>query len=545
MMKTSKLISREVLAAASFLILVPLIAHLSFSWIGFTPTDEGFTLANSRRILDGQVPHRDFILIRPFVSPLIHVPFVLFGDNTFWLSRLFVWFQLASISWLWVSIINRMMKFPFSVANKVLISLICFAASVHTKHITAWNTIDGLFFIAIGLALAIRNRPAAKLIGYFLIGLSPLCKQSFVFIPLLSLIILGDWRQVKCWVAAASPALCCLVFLALTHALSDAFVQLTSRTELVSVGLLPYTGKRLMLSVVVGYLSFWLGLGRSSSMPDQVKKRIAISMIYFAPLLGTAASLWFDILMDTSFLLFGFLLGATIYLLTHNSSPQKAKHVSLLVLLTAWSASLSGGYNSPALVSGPILVALIAHVFSRYKQNNKLFLQYSLPIASALILYSFGVARTRYIYRDKAAGQLTYPLEGVLRGGKHIYTNSNTYEFMYDLKRAVELAENENKEYTILPNVAAYWVESAEENPLPIVWPDEADELKQPAVMKRFIEAMETNRNSTIFIVQKVSAASLAKGFLPLEDSEYHNVVGYVRTHFTKFQETSFFELYR
>ena len=60
-----------------------------------------------------------------------------------------------------------------------------------------------------------------------------------------------------------------------------------------------------------------------------------------APLLGAAVSLWFDILMDTSFLLFGFLLGATIYLLTHNSSPQKAKHVSLLVLLTAWSASLS------------------------------------------------------------------------------------------------------------------------------------------------------------------------------------------------------------
>ena len=40
----------------SFLILVPLLSHLLFSWMGFTPTDEGFTLANSRRILDGQAP---------------------------------------------------------------------------------------------------------------------------------------------------------------------------------------------------------------------------------------------------------------------------------------------------------------------------------------------------------------------------------------------------------------------------------------------------------------------------------------------------------
>src|SRR5438270_12258470 len=115
----SKRVASQLFVALLFLVLVPLCAHFMFSWMGFTPTDEGFTLANSRRILDGQVPHRDFILIRPFVSPLIHVPFVLFGgDNTFWLSRLFVWFQLASISWLWVSVINRMMKFPFSVANK-------------------------------------------------------------------------------------------------------------------------------------------------------------------------------------------------------------------------------------------------------------------------------------------------------------------------------------------------------------------------------------------------------------------------------------------
>src|SRR5215210_4204377 len=130
----AKLKDHNVLLSVAFLLIVPTLAHLLFSWRGFAPVDDGFTLANSRRILDGQVPHRDFIIIRPFVSPLIHVPVVLFGgDYTFWLSRLFVWFQLASISWLWVSIINRMMKFPFSVTNKVFLSLICFAATTHTK----------------------------------------------------------------------------------------------------------------------------------------------------------------------------------------------------------------------------------------------------------------------------------------------------------------------------------------------------------------------------------------------------------------------------
>jgi len=544
-MRTSRKINKEVLAAASFLILVPLIAHLTFSWMGFTPTDEGFTLANSRRILDGQVPHRDFIIIRPFISPLIHVPFVLFGgDYTFWLSRLFVWFQLATISWLWVTVINRMMKFPFSVTNKVFISLICFAATTHIKHLTAWNTIDGLFFIAVGLVLAVRKSPTAKLAGYFLIGLSPLCKQSFILMAPLSLCVLGEWRYLKYWIAVASPALLYLIFLALTHAVPDTFVQLTSRTDFASVGLLPYTGKRLMLAVVLGYLSFRLGFGQSS-ISERGKKLIAITMVYFASLLGTAASLFFGILIDTSFLLFGFLLGATIYLLTKTAEPSESKQVSLLVLLTAWSASLSGGYNSPALMSGPLLVALIAHIFYRYKESNRLFLRYSLALGSALILFSFGIARTRYIYRDKAASQLTYSLEGVLPGGKYIYTNANTFDFINDLNHAVALAAKENKEYAILPNAAAYWVQSPQENPLPVIWPHEKYELKQPEIMKRMIEALESKRTNIVLIVQKVSAAKLAEGFFPLEDSDYHEVLSYIRTHFTKIQETSYFELYK
>src|SRR5437763_16808850 len=102
-----KTAARVILPAACFLLLIPLIFHLLFSWMGFTPTDEGFTLAHSRRILDGQVPHRDFIIIRPFFSPLLHVPEVLVVvDYIFWLSRMFVCFQLAFLFCMWFSFGN-------------------------------------------------------------------------------------------------------------------------------------------------------------------------------------------------------------------------------------------------------------------------------------------------------------------------------------------------------------------------------------------------------------------------------------------------------
>src|SRR5438128_4730574 len=114
-MNSTRFKNNELLVFASFLILVPLLSHLLFSWMGFTPTDEGFTLAYSRRILDGQVPHRDFIIVRPFFSPLLHVPVVFFGgDYTFWLSRMFVWFQLACMSLMWSSVANRLTKAALS-----------------------------------------------------------------------------------------------------------------------------------------------------------------------------------------------------------------------------------------------------------------------------------------------------------------------------------------------------------------------------------------------------------------------------------------------
>ena len=72
-------------------ILVPIIFHLIFSKYGFNPTDDGHVLANSKRILFGEVPHKDFISVRPAGSAYLHVFEVLFfKDSLFYFSRLIV-----------------------------------------------------------------------------------------------------------------------------------------------------------------------------------------------------------------------------------------------------------------------------------------------------------------------------------------------------------------------------------------------------------------------------------------------------------------------
>lgn len=95
-----------------FLILVPTISQILFSKLGFNPTDDGFILAGAKRVLNGQIPHLDFVSIRPAGSYYLHGPIVFFGgDYVIWISRYFAWFQFACISWAWIVITNHIFKF--------------------------------------------------------------------------------------------------------------------------------------------------------------------------------------------------------------------------------------------------------------------------------------------------------------------------------------------------------------------------------------------------------------------------------------------------
>ena len=439
---------------------------------------------------------------------------------------------------MWASVANRLTKAALSLTSRFSLALIAFAATTHTKHLTAWHTIDGLFLVAVGLALCVRPQRISKLAGYFLVGVSPLCKQSFVFMAPLSLLLLGDWARVKYWLAAALPPVLYLVYLVSARALPDAILQLTANTQLLTVGFQSYLDIQIGFAALVGYVCCWTICKRRSA-DQRSAKFFAVAGLYYVPSLVTAASLWFGTLMNTSFILFGLLAGTTICLLINDSGFSTYRRVALLALLTAWSASLSEGYNSPALGSGPILVALTVIVFSTYKGDR--ILKLSLPVTALLIVFSFGVARARYIYRDQPAANLNKSLEGVLPGAKLIKTNTNTYEFMSDLRAALEIVQARQQQYAILTDVAAHWVKAKQENPLPAVWPIE---LNKPELQQRFIAAMEQQRGKTIFIVQKVEAATLANGFTPVRYTYRSELVRYARTHFTKICETAYFELY-
>ena len=548
-MNSFQRLPRNVLVTIAFLILVPVIAHWTFSSLGFNPTDDGFNLAYSRRILEGQVPHRDFIIIRPFLSPLLHVPFVLWGgDSTYWISRFFVWFQLACIVWIWISLTEKGLKQTLGLVEKICFALIAIAASAHTFPIMAWHTIDGLFLLSIGLLLCDTDKPTNKLIGYFLISTAYLCKQSFILGAPLTLLVLKDWKSVKYWLATLFPGLLYVIFLLFTNALPDAVAQLTSQKGLLSVGLIAYLNRELLLGVLAGYFAAHLIAANTSSIgpfSKDIKKWLGLLLLSLLPLMGITMTFVFGKgFLPWSFGLFGLVLGIIVYPLKEiaRQRPDKLR-IGLLVLITAWNASLSIGYNFPALFSGPLLAWLLMYTYIEILQlvGKKIYIG-ALVILTVVFLQSFWWVRMNNIYREQAAPNLASALDGTLDGGKWIRTNQNTYGFLVDLRNSAAIANSLGNTYAIIPDCPGYWVKSEMVNPLPIDWP-QGTELNTQELVNRVTQKMGDIRDTNVIIVQKYEANALADGFVPLSDS--YTVVAYVREHFTKVAETKFFEIYR
>ncbi len=537
---------RNVLASVAFLLVVPTLAHLLFSWRGFAPVDDGFTLAYSRRILEGQVPHRDFIIIRPFISPLLHTPFVLFGEYTYWASRFFVWFQFACISWAWVSIVNRAFDNPFGSAMKLFVAIVSFAASVHYFVLTAWHTVDGLFLASIGVwVLLTQQHKGARNLGYLLIASAYLCKQSFLFVAPLTILLLDDWRKKKYWLTITLPAVGYCAYLVATGSLSEAVLQMASQTGFISTGVLSYLNFGTLLGVLAGYCSTFLL--STSSVPmlrtERLQRYVGAALLMAMPAFFIAVGLYRGSLGIISFGIFGMVVGAVLHRVSAGTARDGDKApVALIALLLAWSASLSVGYNFPALLLGPLFTILAAFVYSVRGSLDPRFLRATLIVAGVAILLGFGVARPYYIYREQPSSELTESLDGVLPGGRLIYTNPNTYEFLIDLDNATDMISERNRTYAIIPDVPGYWVQSEQTNPLLVDWPQPV-ELGNQYLIDRVTSDLAAERGDVTVLVQKVHAFYLAEGSVPLDVDQYA-VVQYVRANFEKTHESEFFEFY-
>ncbi len=521
-----------------FVIIIASLSHLLFSHLGYNPTDDGFTLAYSRRILDGQIPHLDFIIIRPFLSPLLHLPVVAFGgDYTFYISRFIVWIQFALIAFLLTNFIVQSISISINIYLKLLFPLITFIIAAHTFPIMAWHTIDGLMLSVIGLNLLISHSKFKKNTGFLILGLAYLCKQSFLPLGFIVILFDGEWRKIERWVSFLSPALIYFLVLILydTNAFENAILQITSQTGLSSIINFQFETIWLPAGIILG-LIIWLSLDLAKNMID------ILSYIFFSSILSLIVfGSMTDIVNKISLLLSGIFISLMIInfkqFRNFNSQPYKTYFIFSILTICV---SISFGYNYPVFVTGGFILLFYSYVAQKgFRFNDS---KWIMIIVTVLLLGSFIYSRYNFIYREAPFTEINYELGGVLSGASLIKTNVNTFNVLSDLHNITKSISAKNKKYAIVPDNAGYWVKAQQQNPLSIDWVFET-ELNKEFLKNRIKDDLNRNRGSLLIILQKYDAEYIAKEYYSVILS--NSIVKYVQSNFNLLFETKYYYVYQ
>ncbi|MBA4358137.1 MAG: hypothetical protein C0405_10480, partial [Desulfovibrio sp.] len=125
----------------------------------YNPGDDGFILAYSWRIVNGQIPHRDFVYIRPPLSPLLHAVWLALPEQAqFLAARLSysLWFALAGTAFLLCGSSLAGAHRPQARALTALFSALGVFWGLHYFGPMPWHTVDAVLFSCLALALTAR-----------------------------------------------------------------------------------------------------------------------------------------------------------------------------------------------------------------------------------------------------------------------------------------------------------------------------------------------------------------------------------------------------
>jgi hypothetical protein len=509
---------------------VLLVAAISYfiSTLGYNPTDDGVVLSLARRLYSWQAPHKDFISIRPTGSGLLHLPELLLGGNyIFFVSRLVVCAQFACIALFSILLIQKASSFTASNFVKSIIFIIAFYLCMHTFALIAWTTIDGIFCIITGTYLSTFENKYVKQFGYGIAGFAVLCKQNFILLPFLLIILNRDYKNIGVWLFTILPMLVYGEMVFFSGSIKSALEQFSARTELYQVGIKAYA---LNPYLWIGFAFTQIVLWASKS-----EKFIVLKQLFF--LLLPVALLGFLCFRNsyraTFFLEFGVLASLIVIKIIQRSNE---KWFLIFVLILAWSSSISLGNNSPGLASGIMWIALLSEI-----DFSKKWLSYVLCLSFICSSIAFIYLRTNFIYRDKNAKELSYRLNKVYGFGA-IKTNKNTAAAMNELNGICIRLKNNN--YCVVADYAGFWAAHPNQNPINLDWVIR-DEMPSELLHKKCWHSIVANKKIRYIITQKYYSEYLADSLVAIKSNDkQYDLIDSVQNHYIKKWEGKYFNVF-
>jgi len=547
----------NILLGVTFIFFTSVLAQILFSSNDFFPTDNGFYLAGSRRIVDGEVPYRDFTITFMPGSLYLHSILAAFGgDYVFWISRYIVLLEIVTVSWIWSVIAARSFKISDS-GVRVMLALICFCFTLGIWFIDIWGYYDALFFASLGLLLVKEENEVLKSIGYFFLGLSPLFRQSFLFFIGAVLLSTGGFRRLKHLIIVSTPAVVFIILLSLARILDLAMSELTfyGFRHLMAFGVYGYLNVFVVLGLVAGFCGASLARYRRKFIQlcgclvlSALPLTLFLAFILMWHELSTDIMRVFTDFINIYYLIFGAGLGALIHSINPLRKFDEVSWFGFLAVALTWSLSLSNGLHYPVIGSGVMTLFLLGYCRSSLRRQGILYpggfpvrnFKISLLVFTLITLMVFIYIRQNDILQTWSDHPETCELGNSLSGAKNIFTIKRYCELFDDLNNATVMVAKEGKTYTIIPDLSAYWVRSPQRNPISSDWPlaknGMTDELK-----RRVFDELDGKRGDNVILIEKYNTILL---YVNKSRSNHGWLASYVVSKYNKSGETEYFEIY-
>jgi hypothetical protein len=424
-MDLSKTLQRRdaILSRLPPLIFISVIAYYAALWarVGLNTNDGGFLLALAHRILDGEVPYKDFIFVRPPVSVYLRTIPLLFGDYGLYADRLFTLAQFSVIALAGSKIVKNGIRglgrecpdalyWPLATAGLIL--------AIHNSPMFGWYTIDGVFFSVLALwALSAKRSMTAGVLALS----AALCKQNFV-ISLGILLVLSSAGGYRRFTRFASSVVACGIafagYLWLVDALEPFLRQVFATGtahDVIDSGLREFVigtlvDRHTLYGVLItipiaGVVQFLRRRNAAGIAPrralgiDLYTTLMSVTLILFGwrvlikSLRGDSYHYYIAIFHGSRLLFLGAAVGLawTAWRQWRRSdrslralANQWGSFVGLFAI--AWTSAISWGYAIPAFLSTPSLVPFVMSGVPSGSQKKRLWL---ITILSAV---AFGIA---------------------------------------------------------------------------------------------------------------------------------------------------------
>jgi len=563
MLSHNKILIYTLIAAIIIGVVFPLLNYAGKE--GFNPSDDGVILAQSWRIVNGEIPHKDFVAMKPALSGYLHtinffLPLAL-EDN----ARLFVIFQNFLISFLWVFLLFRL--FPF-VDKKGLfiisIAVIAFTLNLNHHGLFPWTTLDGLFWTVIGSYFFysqheenkshVRNSIMAAL-GIFFVSLAFLSRQSFIF-PLLLLDVLAlihfirlknRFRLLWIYVFGHLPVFIYLFYLWHNAALNLFFSQMSGRTEFLQVGIIQFIksfikSRLFLINLPLLIYIFWTIV---SKLSFKNKTSIAVIISKYSFLISSFALAWLMLCLSFSvnmliisdsmnqanpFELFFIMLSIVLFALVFIPLSLKQKSLLWMAIILSWTVSLSLGSNSPVYCLGIVTSTEIVLSFYILSFLNlapfTALIKKASPVIFLFSLCVFGIgvwAQQRFNYRDKAADELSCKLGELIPAMGRTQTNSDLCNYYSEFLSIYKSIPAMKDHFVLLPNNAMIYPALKSRNPFPVDWVQHDEYIGQEKFVSDRIRRVL--QNEKIFVlIDKFNVETIADGLFPVDYFHYSTV---------------------